>query len=153
MSDKNKDRSVLLIALQLFLGVGAIFGGGALTLDPSGDLLGMPLSMLEGSIFSSFLVPGIILLVVLGVIPVIIAIGLTCKWTCAIAEKLNVFRDKHWSWTFSLYSGFCLIIWITVQIYIIHGVSVVHIIYMGLGLLIQATSLLPSVQKKYERTP
>jgi len=32
----------ILVALQAFLGLGAIFGGGALILSPNGAFLGMP---------------------------------------------------------------------------------------------------------------
>lgn len=38
----------------------------------------------------------------------------------------NVFKDRHWSWTFSHYIGFILIIWIV--------------------------TLLPSTQRKYARS-
>lgn len=46
----------LLIFLHVFLGFGAIFGGGLLIVSPSGSILSMPLAMLENSplvIFSS----------------------------------------------------------------------------------------------------
>lgn len=36
----------LLLALLALLGLGAIGGGGALTISPSGQLLGMPLALL-----------------------------------------------------------------------------------------------------------
>ena len=39
----------LLMGLILFQGVSGLFGGFALILDPTGNLLNMPLSMLEGS--------------------------------------------------------------------------------------------------------
>ncbi|WP_160297263.1 hypothetical protein [Paenibacillus sp. IHBB 10380] len=38
------------------------------------------------------------------------------RWNWVVAKKLNLYQDKHWSWTVSLYSGFALIIWITVQL-------------------------------------
>ena len=37
----------LAIVLEIFLGVGALFGGGALILAPDGHLLGMPSKLLE----------------------------------------------------------------------------------------------------------
>ncbi|AGK52367.1 hypothetical protein [Bacillus sp. 1NLA3E] len=70
----------LLIFLQLFLGVGAIFGGSVFVIEPSGDLINMPISLLEQTPFSNFLIPGIILLVVLGIIPTIISFALIKKW-------------------------------------------------------------------------
>ena len=47
----------ILIGLLAFLGVGAIFGGGALIISPSGELPGMPLSMIKDSPFPNFLIP------------------------------------------------------------------------------------------------
>lgn len=49
----------LLYILHIFLGVGALAGGGSMVIDPSGDLIHMPTSMLERSPFSDFLIPGI----------------------------------------------------------------------------------------------
>jgi hypothetical protein len=66
----NVTRNILLILL-VFLGLGAIGGGGALIISPSGDLLKMPVSLIEKSPFSNFLVPGIILFSILGLVPII----------------------------------------------------------------------------------
>lgn len=56
----------VLIALEVFLGVGAVFGGGALVLAPDGHLLSMSTSMLAGTPFHDYLVPGAILFGIVG---------------------------------------------------------------------------------------
>lgn len=57
----------LLATLCLLVGVTAVLGGLALVLRPDGSLLQMPISYLEHtSWFADFLVPGILLLVVVG---------------------------------------------------------------------------------------
>lgn len=147
----NQQKSFFLIVLHIFLAIGALGGGGALILDPTGELSQLPLSLLYGSPFSNYLLPGIILVLVLGVMPLLIALGLYRKSDWLLAEKLNIFHEKHWSWTFSLYIGFALIIWITVQVFIIQTLSMLHFIYILYGLVIQAVTLLPSVQEKYEK--
>jgi hypothetical protein len=139
----------LLIALQMFLGVGAVFGGAALIIDPSGDMIGMPAAMLVKSPFTDFFIPGIILLLVLGICPLIAAYGLITKREWA-AVPFNLFATKHWSWTYSLYTGFALIIWITVEAYMINAFGFVHVLYMAVGLGIQAAAMLPSVQEHYD---
>lgn len=139
----------LLILLQLLLGIGALFGGGGLILDPSGELIQMPFSILEHTPFDSFLVPGIILFTVLGILPLIISFGLITKKEWKAADRLNLFRDRHWSWSFSLYIGFVLIGWITIQMYMINGVALLHVIYIFWGLVIQVVTLLPGVQRYY----
>ena len=63
----------LAVGLEVFLGFGALFGGGALILAPDGHLLGMPVKLLAGSPFPSFLVPGIILFGLIGVAPLMAA--------------------------------------------------------------------------------
>lgn len=144
-------RSVLLIVLQLFLGIGAIAGGLAFVIDPTGGLLQMPVTMLERSPFNNFLIPGLLLITLLGIVPLIVTSALIRRWDWPLAEKLNVFADKHWSWTYTLYTGFALIIWITVQVYMLQTVAVIHLGYMLLGLLIQISCLLPAVQRKYTK--
>ncbi|MNP17785.1 hypothetical protein D3C76_1102280 [compost metagenome] len=147
----KRNRSILLISLQLFLGLGAIFGGLAFIMDPSGEILKIPTTLLERSPFNNFLIPGIILFVVLGLFPIMISLALMKKWHWALGEQLNVFKDRHWSWTFSLYSGFAIIIWISVQVYMLNSVSLVHLFYIALGLIIQGSTLLPSVQDIYKK--
>lgn len=140
----------LLIFIHLFLGTGAVFGGGAFVIDPSGDLIKMPITLLDQSPFTDFLIPGIILLVVLGIIPIFIAYSLSKRWQWKIANRLNIYKNMHWSWTYSLYIGFALIIWITVQVFFIGEVATIHLVYIALGLLIQGTTLLPQVQNYYK---
>ncbi|WP_068787054.1 hypothetical protein [Paenibacillus phocaensis] len=142
----------LLIGLQGLLGIGAVFGGGALVLDPSGGLLGMPRDQMQVALFPDYLVPGLILLIVFGVLSLAVTSGLVRKWSWGWGEKLNLFKDRHWSWAFSLYIGFGLIIWLSVQIYILGGSSVVHLVYTAWGLAIQALTVLPSVAGYYRKS-
>lgn len=143
-------RSWVLIIMQGLLGIGAIIGGGALIIDPSGNLVHMPDSLLEHSPFGSFLIPGIILMLVLGVVPLIIAVSLIRRTHWKIGEKLNLYSNQYWAWTFSLYTGFTLIIWIMAQVYWIQHVSIIHLVYFAWGVGIQIVTLLPGVQRKYQ---
>lgn len=71
MNTSEKERKRLAKALgilQLFIGLGAVAGGLGLVLESDGSNLGMPLSMLEHSPFSDFLIPGLVLLIVNGFI-------------------------------------------------------------------------------------
>ncbi|MEO2257512.1 hypothetical protein ABGV43_11500 [Paenibacillus amylolyticus] len=88
-------RSWLLILMHGMLGIGAIVGGVILIIDPSGSMVNLPASLLENSPFASFLFPGIILLLVLGAMPIMIAIALiryTTHW--APGERLNLYPDS-----------------------------------------------------------
>lgn len=55
--------SLLLLSIN---GLGALYGGTMLITDPTGGSMQMPLSYLEHSPFSSYLIPGIVLLLVNG---------------------------------------------------------------------------------------
>src|SRR3979411_677168 len=63
----------LAVVLEIFLGVGALFGGGGFLLAPDGHLLGMTTKTLAGSPFQSYLGPGIILFLFVGVAPLLAA--------------------------------------------------------------------------------
>lgn len=145
----NSDKSYLLAAMHGLLGLGAIVGGLMLIIDPSGKMLNMPVSLLERSRFSDFLIPGMILLVVLGVLPVIICITLLRRVHWTLVEKLNLYPKRYWAWTFSLYTSYALLIWIIVQVYIIQAVSLIHLFYFAWGLGIQMVTLLPDIQRRY----
>lgn len=57
-------RRLLLVAAELVVGVGALYGGVALLADPDG--LGADPAWLDGSVFPDYRVPGVVLLVVVG---------------------------------------------------------------------------------------
>jgi hypothetical protein len=148
--DIMKTRNFLTFLLG-FLGVGAIGGGGLLIVSPSGRLLGAPLSILETSPFTDFLIPGILLFTVIGVGPLWLVRALLKKPESALAESLNCFKDMHWSWSYTIYIGFVLIIWIHVQEVLISSVHFLHSFYMGLALLIIFVTQLSGVKKIYKK--
>ncbi len=148
-SNERPAAVILLYILQGFLGVGAVAGGVMLLIDPSGEMLGMPVSVLERSPFPNFIIPGILLFLVFGVLPLVVLYGLVKKPDWGWAAPLNPFRALHSAWALSLYIGFGQIIWIMVETYMMNAVSMVHVFYTSLGLLIQAVTLLPPVQRYF----
>jgi len=73
----------LLIVALLFQGVSGIGGGIVLLADPSGALIGLPGGLLAGSPVRDYTIPGLILLAVLGVVPVVVGLGLWVRRTWA----------------------------------------------------------------------
>lgn len=149
MKQQVGKNAVLLVVLHLFLGSSAFISGAIMIINPSGSWMQLPLSLLDNSPFPNYFIPGLILFTILGVLPLLVASALLKKWNWRFAERFNVFQDKHWSWTFSLYIGFALIIWIAVQIFVIQELSILQLIYFILGLIIQMVTLLPITQDKY----
>ena len=143
-------RNVLLILLAL-LGLGAIFGGGVLIISPNGKLFGMPLSMLDNSPFNNFLIPGIILFGVLGIIPIGLTFALIKRPEYKFAEIFNFYTDMYWAWTYCIYIAFALIIWIQLEMTFLRAVHWSHTLYMFLAILILFVALLPQVRNQYKK--
>jgi len=153
MNKKKPILSYLLIGLILFQAVSALGGGGGLILDPSGNSFGLPLTLLDHSPFTDFLIPGLILLLFLGIIPLICFIGLINKPSWKVLGFLNLYKDQHWSWTYSYFTGIMLILWIDIEVMIVRVVDILHLVYSLLGVIIIIITLLPSVRKYYLVVP
>lgn len=142
----------ILISLLLFLGISAMGGGFCLIISPSGKLLGgLPLSILAHSPFSDFLIPGIILFLILGLSPCLIAVALIKRPIIPIAEYFNFFKDMYWAWTYCIYVAFALIIWIQVETVFVQGVGWLQTFYMLYALPIIFVALLPQVRTIYKK--
>jgi hypothetical protein len=141
-----------LIFLLLFLGFGALAGGAMLIISPSGKLLGgLPLSILEHSPFADFLIPGIILFLVLGLSPCLLAVALVKKPKSRFAEYFNFFKDMYWGWSFSIYIAFALIIWIQVETIFVQSVGWLQTFYMLYAIPIIFVALLPQNRALYKK--
>lgn len=137
-----------LLLLLLLQAIGATGGGLTLVFAPSGRLMGMPAGMLDGSPFGDFMIPGLILLVVLGLFPGFILWSLIARPDWRWPERLNVYREIHWSWTFSLYLGIMLVSWILVQIAII-PYDPLQSIFGLVGVAVIICTLLPATMRFY----
>src|SRR6202158_5942528 len=110
----------LAIAFEIFLGLGALFGGGALILAPDGHLLGMPTKLLAGSPFPSYLLPGIILFTFVGVAPLVAAVITIRRQALAPFAAVAV--------------GLALIGWVSVEMVVLAGLgSLAWTLYLVLG--------------------
>lgn len=118
---KTRRLANVLGALQAFIGLGAVAGGLGLALEPSGADLGVPIELLENTPFSSFLVPGIVLLTVNG-----------CG---SLLGATASFRRHPSAGAAAMALGVFLVAWITLQIYWFAGVHWLHVLYLGLGIL------------------
>lgn len=148
---RSKATRNVLIGLLLFLGLGAICGGAVLIISPSGKLMGMPLSLLKSSPFNDFLIPGIILFLVIGIVPILLATALLKKPSSKLAEQFNFFKDMHWVWSYTIYMAFTLILWIQIEMLLLSAVSWLHTFYMLLAVIIIFVALLPQVRDQYKK--
>ena len=138
----------ILFLLILFISAGAIYGGGSLILSPDGSLLKIEESWLDKLPFYNFLIPGIILFLFLGIFPLVGLIGLFTRKNNRKLNAINIYKDKYWGWSFTLYSGIVSVIWIVFQ-QLLTGYFVLQPIIAGTGILIIIFCLIPRVQKFY----
>ena len=138
--------------LLSFLGLSAIGGGSALIISPSGKLIGgLPLSILNNSPFNNFFIPGIILFVVLGLVPILLIFALRIKISSPLAEHFNFLKDMHLAWSFSIYVAFALIIWIQVETIYIQRVGWLQTFYMLFSIPLISVALIPQVRNFYKK--
>ena len=150
MKKKRPFPLYLLCLLHLLLSVSALAAGYSFITDPDGSGLGINLSYLNRTPFNSFFLPGLILFVFNGLFPLFIFIGLLFQPQWKLAGMLNIYAEKHWSWTYSLYSGIVLITWIAVQITMVEY-FILQPVCIGIGLIILILTLLPSIQKYFSQ--
>lgn len=118
----------LAVGLEIFLGIGALFGGGVFLLAPDGHLLGMTTKTLAGSPFQSYLVPGMILFVFVGIAPLLVAAITLRRLAIAPLAALAV--------------GLTLIGWISVEMVVLAGLgSLAWTFYLVLGTCIAAVGV------------
>ena len=126
----NRGFCIGLGIFQTLIGLSAVAGGLGLTLDPSGESLGMPLEMLQRSPFVTFLIPGLFLLLVNGIGTLI---GATLS-----------FRRHPLAGALAALLGAIMMAWIVLQVMWIGYGSwlqalyvVVGLVELGLGLLLR----------------
>lgn len=122
-----------LVTALVVLGVSGLFGGAGLIYDPSGGAMGLPVILLSGSPFDDYLVPGLALFVVLGVLPL------------AVGYALH--RRYRWAWPGVLAVGIAVPVWFAVQASVIGWGYPLQWAYLFLGLSILVLAVLPSVRR------
>lgn len=115
-----------LVSLLLFVGIGAVFGGLEMIRDPLNPL-GMTPRLIAGSPFDTYTWPGILLLVLVGVVPCALGVGLVVRWPGAL-ELSAVF-------------GLGLMAWIVVQWVMLADRLWLQPLIFGIGAVIAAVAI------------
>jgi hypothetical protein len=111
---------IVLGLLQAFIALTALAGGFMFVKDPSGAAMGYTVSMLEGSIFPDFLVPGLFLFVVNGL-------------GSLIGAVLSFIKNRN-AGPAAIALGVILVAWIVIQVSIIRSTHWLQGVYFALGL-------------------
>lgn len=109
-----------LLAVALFLALGAIPAGVAFVLRPDGSLVGMPLAVLAGTPFPDFRVPGLVLT---------LAVGFS-----SLAASILLALGSSRAAVAALAAGAVTLGWIAVQLWLIGYLSPLQPLVAVLGL-------------------
>ena len=121
---------VMAVCILLFNGITAGFGGIMLMYKPDGSALDLSPDMLANSPFSTFLVPGIILFSV---------IGLLSFWIARL-----VIRNHEHAIPLLFIQGCILLMWLVLQIIMIQTMNYLQLVYASAGLLLIISALMLS---------
>ena len=139
--------SALVVSL-LFLAFGGLYGGVEMLRDPSGGSLGMDVVLPQLPV-TDFVLPGIFLLVVMGLAPIALAYGLVARPNWGWAAALSRWSRHHWAWTGTLALGLVLGVWLAVQGWMIGFVWPIQFVTAGNGVAIVVLALLPRVRRSF----
>ncbi len=138
-----------LLGCLAFLGVSAIFGGVVLVGSPTGLWLHIPLSVLQYSPFSDFLIPGLILGVVFGVgsLGTVLALWWRPEWRPGAV--MTRFTREYWAWSAALGLGVGQIIWIVTETVMLRGASWLGFVYGSIGIGIVVLACQPGLRRYF----
>ena len=135
----------LLVGLLWFQGIGAVGGGTVMLADTSGGAIGLEPALLSRTPFSTFLWPGLLLSVGLGVTALVLAVGVVRTPDRRRLRRLERATGHHWTWVGSIGLGVGLMAWIVVQVLLIEGSWLQPVMFV-VGAALAGLPLLPSVR-------
>jgi hypothetical protein len=96
---------IIAICLLIFNAISALGGGFMLIIDPTGQLIELPISFLDNTPFQNYFIPGVILFIFNGLMSLVIAV-------------LAFLKFKYYPHLFVV-QGVILSVWLSVQIILI----------------------------------
>ncbi len=110
---------IFLVVINLLIGIGGLFGG-FLALSPEAQLsMGISREMLINSPFTTFLIPGLFLFIIIGFGNLLIA-------------YMNVRSEQHSAY-FECLIGIIQIFWILIQCILLQSIVFLHILFFLFG--------------------
>lgn len=140
----------ILIFWLVFLAFGGLYGGIAMLLDPSGGLLQMTEVLLLLPV-SNYVLPGLFLLFIMGLLPLFLIYGLLARPNWVWLESFFRQKEYHWAWIGTVILGVVLAIWLIIEGVIIGFKWAIQYVTAVNGLFILFFVFFPSVRKFYKK--
>ena len=118
---------IVASVLLLFNGAGALYGGLMMIIYPDGSGIYLSKDLLEHSIFNSYLIPGIVLLLVNGLLSFYVFVAV-------------LFNHKN-LWRLVAFEGIVLTVWLVFQILTIQLIYYLHLVMFAAGLSLMSIGL------------
>ncbi len=128
MEKRLKIVRILAVCLLLLTAANALVAGILFVSDPSGQKMGMSTTYLASSPFSTYLIPGWVLLIVNGLMNV-------------LAAAVCIIRSKHYP-LFVILQGMLLSGWIIIQVILVKDLNVLHYSMFSIGLLLTGCGII-----------
>jgi hypothetical protein len=135
-----RDRPLSLWLLILLLGQlsgRAFVGGAALLLAPSGTIVGVSTDPLENTPVSDFFVPGLVLVLVFGMVPAGVCYGLV--------------MNRWWAWPAAITVALTLLVWIIIEIAVGFSRPTIYL-NLGTAIGICGVAMYPPVRRDLRST-
>ncbi len=117
-----KSFKIVVIILLILTAINALIAGGIFILYPSGQKMGMTSEYLIYSPFHSFLLPGIVLFIVIGIFNLFTAL-------------LSIGNHYHANTMIKL-QGILLCGWIAMQVLMVRDINTLHIVMFCVGVIL-----------------
>lgn len=119
---------ITAISLLILTALNALIAGAMFIYDPTGQLMGMSTEYIKHSPFTTYLIPGIVLFFVNGVLNI---------YTAYITIKKKTRYPL-----FIMLQGVLLTGWIVIQVLMVKDISMLHIIMFSIGLILFVLGIL-----------
>jgi len=138
-----------LLGLLGMLSLGGFIGGLSFVRDRTGAELGANLTWLQKTPVDDFFLPGLFLLGVYGIGSLLLMVGLAWRWSPGPFRRVDARLGYHWSRIGAIGQGAVLVAWILYEFVALPDQMLLQPILIGVGVLMIALSLTPSLRRFY----
>ena len=140
----------LLVITLIVLALGGLSGAYGFLSDPSGSGMGMS-EQLERLPVPDYTLPGVFLLVVMFIFPLLLAYGHLARPRWKFLDPLVTWSQQHWAWGGSLALGLGLVVWLVIQAFFIGFSAPIQWFTAFLAASILVNTLVPPTRKYCRR--